>query len=142
MKCVGKIVLFFAFLVICLGRSQGICEESNEAPCVKDQPLNTVEKIGLEQNPAVWFVSFFQNYISRVDGDRCPSLPSCSSYSINAFKKHGYFVGWLMTVDRLIHEGNEGLVSPNVYYKGRFRILDPVDNNDYWWFCEDDSKQK
>ncbi len=140
MKCSNKIILFYSFFVICLGGSQGICEESFEALNAKDRPLNRMEHIGSEQNPAIWFVSFFRDYISRVDGDRCPSLPSCSSYSINAFKKHGYFVGWLMTVDRLIHEGDEGVVSPSVYHKGRLRVLDPVDNNDYWWFGEDDPK--
>ncbi len=139
MKCSGKIILFYAFLVICLISSQGICEESCEAPSVKVRHLK-IKNVGSELNPAVWFVSFFRDYISRVDGDRCPSLPSCSSYSIKAFKKHGYFVGWLMTVDRLIHEGDEGLVSPSVYHKGRLRVLDPVDNNDYWWFGENDSK--
>ena len=47
-----------------------------------------------------------------------------------------------MTVDRLIHEGDEGSVSPRVYYKGRLRTLDPVENNDYWWFGEDESAQR
>jgi uncharacterized protein len=54
---------------------------------------------------------------------------------MEAFKKHGFFLGWLMTVDRLIHEGSEELsVSPLVYMGGRRRIFDPVENNDFWWF--------
>ncbi len=142
MKCFGKIILIFAFFFINLGTSLGICEESCEAPCAKDHPLKRVENNDSGQNPAVWAVSFFRDFISRVDSDRCPSLPTCSSYSIEAFKKHGYFLGWLMTVDRLIHEADEGQVSLNVYHNGRLRVLDPVDNNDYWWFDGDDSKQK
>ncbi len=142
MESFFKIIYIFAFCVVCIGGAQGICGESCEVPCAKDHSLNRIEKIGSEQNPAVWFVSFFRNYISPVDSDRCKSLPSCSSYSILAFKKHGFFVGWLMTVDRLIHEGDEGLVSPSVYHKGRLRVLDPVDNNDYWWFGKNDSKQE
>jgi hypothetical protein len=55
-----------------------------------------------------------------------------------AFKKHGFFIGWLMTVDRLIHEIDEESVSPLVNYKGRAKIFDPVENNDFWWFCGDD----
>lgn len=87
-----------------------------------------------DYNIGVWVVSAFQKYISSVDSDRCPSLPSCSSYSISAFKEHGLLVGWLMTADRLIHEADEASVSPSVYYGGRFLVLDPVENNDFWWY--------
>ena len=41
-----------------------------------------------------------------------------------------------MTVDRLIHEGDEGSLSPVVKRNGRLKILDPVENNDFWWFDE------
>jgi hypothetical protein len=86
-------------------------------------------------NPGVRLISLYRDHVSAVDGDRCPSHPSCSTYSMEAFKKHGFFLGWLMTVDRLIHEGSEELsVSPLVYIGGRRRIFDPVENNDFWWF--------
>ncbi len=86
-------------------------------------------------NPAMWFVSFYRAHISAVDGDRCPSLPSCASYSVNALKKHGFFLGWMMTVDRLIHEGREEVVvSPTVLSEGKWKIYDPVENNDFWWY--------
>jgi len=86
-------------------------------------------------DPGSLFVYFFKEFISPVDGDRCPSAPTCSAYSIAAFKKHGFFVGWIMTVDRLIHEGEEELkVSPIVKYPDRPRIFDPVENNDFWWY--------
>ena len=86
-------------------------------------------------NIGAWMASIFRDHISRIDGDRCPSLPTCSSYSVLAFRKHGFFMGWLMTVDRLIHEGSEEMaVSPLVYYRGRMKIFDPVENNDFWWY--------
>ncbi|MBW2000179.1 MAG: membrane protein insertion efficiency factor YidD [Deltaproteobacteria bacterium] len=76
--------------------------------------------------------------ISPLDGSRCPSYPSCSSYSLQAFEKHGFFMGWIMTVDRLIHEGEEEKkVSPVVYHRGRWKIYDPVENNDFWWYTGD-----
>ncbi|MDZ7699941.1 MAG: membrane protein insertion efficiency factor YidD [Deltaproteobacteria bacterium] len=84
-------------------------------------------------NPGTWLASFFRNHISAVDGDRCPSSPSCSSYSLQAFQKHGFFVGWVMTVDRLIHEGDEPNVSPMVRQNGKYYVFDPVENNDFWW---------
>lgn len=86
-------------------------------------------------NPGVWLVSIYRDYISPVGGQECPSIPSCSSYSIAAFEKHGFFIGWMMTVDRLIHEGrDEAKVSPVVYSHGKWKILDPLENNDFWWF--------
>ena len=85
-------------------------------------------------NPGVWLLNIYRDHISPVDGGRCPSMPSCSSYSVEAFKKHGFFLGWIMTVDRLIHEGKEeSLVSPLVFSKGTWKLYDPVENNDFWW---------
>ncbi len=88
-----------------------------------------------ELNLGARLASFFREHISAVDGDRCPSLPSCSAFSIQAFQKHGLIRGWLMTVDRLIHEGaEERAVSPLIYHQDRLKIHDPVANNDFWWF--------
>ena len=88
-------------------------------------------------NPGSWLISFYRDHISAVDGDRCPSIPSCSSYSVQAFKKHGFIMGWFMTVDRLIHEGSdEEKISPVIYSNGRWMIYDPLENNDFWWHHE------
>ena len=89
-------------------------------------------------NIGLRLVTFYRDTFSAVDGDRCPSVPSCSSYSIDAFRKHGFFVGWMMTVDRLIHEGEaETRVSPTLYSRGGLKIFDPVENNDFWWHARD-----
>ncbi|MDY6971340.1 MAG: membrane protein insertion efficiency factor YidD [Thermodesulfobacteriota bacterium] len=86
-------------------------------------------------NPGAFLVSIYRDYLSSLDGQECPSIPSCSAYSVAAFKKHGFFIGWVMTVDRLIHEGrDEGEVSPVIYHHGKRKVLDPLENNDFWWF--------
>ncbi|MCD6305831.1 MAG: membrane protein insertion efficiency factor YidD [Deltaproteobacteria bacterium] len=85
-------------------------------------------------NLGAWFISSVWRHISAVDGQRCPSEPACSSYSARAFRKHGFFIGWVMTVDRLIHEADEGQHSPLVWRGGRPKIFDPVENNDFWWY--------
>ncbi|MFH2012833.1 MAG: membrane protein insertion efficiency factor YidD [Pseudomonadota bacterium] len=77
-------------------------------------------------------IKFFQNVISPVDGDRCPMYPTCSKYSIQAFRKHGPFLGFVMTADRLIHERNEMQYAPTVIVNGVRRYYDPVENNDFW----------
>ena len=88
-------------------------------------------------NPGSWLISLYRDHISAVDGDRCPSIPSCSAYSVQAFKKHGFIMGWFMTVDRLIHEGSdEEKISPVIYSRGKWMIFDPLKNNDFWWYHE------
>lgn len=77
-------------------------------------------------------LTFFSEVISPVDGDRCPSYPTCAAYSKEAYQKHGAFVGTLMTVDRLFHEADEYRFSPTVKVYGVHRIYDPVSANEYW----------
>ena len=102
----------------------------------QDSPKHSNSSTGL--NLGYLLASFYKTVISPVDGDRCPSLPSCSSYSAKAFKKHGFFIGWMMTVDRLIHEGSEeAKVSPMVYTDGKLKLLDPIQNNNFWWINHD-----
>jgi hypothetical protein len=83
-------------------------------------------------NPGLRFALLFRDYISAVDGDRCPSIPTCSSYSAEVFRKYGFFKGWIMTVDRLIHEADEGNYSTLVYRDGKIKILDPPESNYIW----------
>jgi hypothetical protein len=108
-----------------------------------DTQKETDEKMDQSKsNIGSWLASFYSNHISPVDGSRCPSIPSCSTYSIQAFKTHGFFIGWMMTVDRLLHEGEEVSISPLIYINGEWKIFDPIENNDFWWFHEDEAEQK
>ena len=112
-------------LVVMTSHTPGMCESSARG-----------ENSGF--NPALWLLSVYRDHISAVDADRCPSVPSCSSYAEQVFKKHGFFIGWMMTVDRLIHEGSEETsVSPFVHSDGEIKIFDPVENNDFWWAPRD-----
>jgi hypothetical protein len=77
-------------------------------------------------------LNFFSKVISPVDGDRCPSYPTCAAYSKEAYQKHGALVGTLMTVDRLFHEADEPRFSPTVQVHGVGRIYDPVSANELW----------
>ncbi len=76
---------------------------------------------------------FFSKYVSPVDGDRCPMYPTCAAYSRQALRKHGFAGGVLLTVDRLLHEGDEMHRAPQIMIDGRFRFLDAISNNDFWW---------
>ncbi len=136
MKSLIKIavfLLFFSFLCAIYG-SPGLTYE-NEGQGQPDAASHS-DRPGF--NLLAWLVSIYRDHISPVDGDRCPSVPSCSSYSVKAIRKHGFFIGWMMTVDRLIHEGREeSNTSPLLISDGKWKLYDPVENNDFWWFPRD-----
>ncbi|MBF0228460.1 MAG: membrane protein insertion efficiency factor YidD [Desulfamplus sp.] len=50
---------------------------------------------------------FYSDYISPADGERCGMYPSCSGYGEEAIKKHGLFMGWIISCDRLIRCGRD-----------------------------------
>lgn len=72
--------------------------------------------------------------ISAVDGDRCPLVPTCSQYAVEAIEMHGLFIGWIMTCARIIQELDEPYHAEPVMKDGEIRFHDPVTANDYWWF--------
>lgn len=89
---------------------------------------------GKNTNPVLSFVYFYKKHISGAIGSRCPMYPSCSGYSVDAFKKHGFLLGWAMTCDRLLRCGRDEVnISGPIWVDGRKRCYDPVSNNDFWW---------
>jgi uncharacterized protein len=85
-------------------------------------------------NVLLFPLHFYRKYISGADGDRCPMHPSCSSYSLEAFKKHGSLKGWVMTCDRLMRCGRDELsLSKPIIAREKTRAYDPLKNNDFWW---------
>jgi len=90
------------------------------------------EKTEKDTSAVSFFVRFYQRFISVFDGDRCPMYPSCSQYSLQCFKKHGFLLGWIMTCDRLLHEPDEIGRAPVIIVDGRTLYFDPVEENDQW----------
>jgi uncharacterized protein len=82
-------------------------------------------------------LSFFQRVISPVDGARSNMYPTGSAYARQAIRKHGALIGLVLTTERLMHEGNEDQVSPRIRKYGLWRVYDPVEANDWWWYGPD-----
>lgn len=78
-------------------------------------------------------IDLFQNFISPVDGPRSRHYPTSSAFSRGAIAKHGALLGFLLTVDRLIHEFIPSKTSPVVYIGGVPRFYDPIEANDFWF---------
>lgn len=78
---------------------------------------------------------FFQKVISPVDGPRCNSYPTCSTYARQSVAKHGALMGWIMTCDRLMRDGrDDNRLLPKVRIGGHDYADDPLRNNDFWWY--------
>jgi len=80
---------------------------------------------------------FFQQVISPVDGARSTMYPTGSAYARQALRKHGALVGTVLSIERLMHEGNEAQVAPRIRKHGIWRTHDPVEANDWWWHGPD-----
>ena len=128
MKKILSVIIFFVVLAALYGSVlAGQDVKIDDHQQVSDETEENLENVSL--NP----IKFYQDYISSVDGNRCPMHPTCSQYCIEAFKKHGTFWGWIMCSDRLIRCGrDEKKLSNPVWIDGEKRSYDPVSNNDFW----------
>ena len=124
-------LIFVALLILpshCL--ADELQSKINKRPLTLEESDNSLLELAAKQ-----FIYLHWNFISRVDGDRCRMKPSCSVFSHQAYSRYGFFKGTVLTFDRLLHEGNEYMVSP-VYFdvvNGRMVVLDGIDNNTFWW---------
>ena len=84
-------------------------------------------------------IRFYQRFISPVIEARCPMTPTCSAYAVEAIRKHGFFIGYMMTADRLIHEGDEKRYTRAIVHNNKVSFYDPVANNDFWFVKDDKS---
>lgn len=95
-------------------------------------PSQQAQQTTTSKDPLQLAVRLFQKYISPVDGPRCPMYPTCSSYALQALRKHGPLLGTFLTVDRLYHEGDRHEQQQPIDKWGFVRFYDPLENNDFW----------
>lgn len=81
-------------------------------------------------SPAASIVEFYRGplgHLTAVRAGECPMHPSCSEYSRQSFERHGFLIGWVMTMDRLMRCGRDEIrFAPRVYVHGRWKFYDPV----------------
>jgi len=128
MKKILSFIIFFTVLAAPYGSVLAWQDmKIDDHQTVSDETEENLGNVSL--NP----IKFYQDYISSVDGNRCPMHPTCSQYCIEAFKKHGTLLGWIMCSDRLMRCGrDENKLSGPVWIDGKKRTYDPVSNNDFW----------
>ena len=50
----------------------------------------------------IFLIHCYQKYLSPLKRTKCPYIPSCSNYAIEALKKHGIFKGSLLAIWRIL----------------------------------------
>jgi len=101
---------------------------ANKSILIDSSPEN--DKLHIHRNTDPSTYSFYKQYISPVDGDRCLMYPSCSAYSKEAFIKYGFFKGFIVTCDRLTRCGNDLHLYSQYDREGMVYAIDPIGNND------------
>ncbi len=134
------LIMLFASLLVVLVKKEGKAGERGWTDPWQEESFSAKEKARYEgkmssagQRISKGFIRFFQIYISPVDGDRCPSYPTCSQYALQAMRKHGAIMGLIMGFGRLIHESDEIHLAPPIRVGDSYRYYDPVEKNDFWW---------
>lgn len=63
----------------------------------------------------IWLIGLYRKYISPLKPPCCRFTPTCSAYALEAFKKRGFFVGFILMIGRILR--------CNPFFKGGY---DPV----------------
>ena len=50
----------------------------------------------------IWLIGLYRKFISPIKPPCCRFTPTCSAYAIEAFQKRGFFVGFALTVWRIL----------------------------------------
>jgi putative membrane protein insertion efficiency factor len=53
-------------------------------------------------DPIIGLIRLYQKVLSPLTGNQCRFYPTCSSYGIEALRRHGLFKGLLLTLWRVI----------------------------------------
>ncbi|GAB4266772.1 MAG: hypothetical protein Kow0092_19860 [Deferrisomatales bacterium] len=83
--------------------------------------------------PLLWLLRGYRSTVSRVDGDRCPSHPTCSRYATEAVGRYGPLLGAALTAGRLLGEADEAAFAPRIFLGGRWKVYAPVEDDLAFW---------
>lgn len=73
--------------------------------------------------------------ITQIDGARCEHRPTCSRFAFEAVKKHGFFLGTFLGVDRLMRTDRSSIhrrLPTHSVHRGMMFYDDPVEANDFF----------
>ena len=132
-RLLGRVLLLISLLSGPMALAQSDGNPMRAPRSVRQQAPQVSRQVSIPAQVFDVYLRFFQKVISPVDGARSGMYPTGSDYARQAFAKHGALLGFLLTAERLLHEGNERLVAPRIRKHGRWRVYDPLEANDRWW---------
>ena len=50
----------------------------------------------------IWLIKFYQKYFSPLKSTKCPYIPTCSQYGLEAVEKYGALKGGLLAMWRIL----------------------------------------
>lgn len=50
----------------------------------------------------IYLIKFYQKYLSPMKRTRCPYIPTCSQYGLEAIQKYGAFKGSILAAWRIL----------------------------------------
>lgn len=74
------------------------------------------------------YLSVYQKYVSNIRGGECQMYPSCSNFSIDAFKQHNAIKAFSLTADRLLRCSHDILNYDLTLQNHNFKLIDFVKN--------------
>ena len=75
----------------------------------------------------IWLIKFYQKYLSPLKSTKCPYIPTCSQYGLEAVEKYGALKGGLLALWRILR--------CNPFSHGGY---DPVPSSDAILFLTED----
>jgi len=79
---------------------------------------------------------FYSEHLTKIDGPRCEHRPTCSRYSIEAMRAHGFVVGSWLSIDRLLRRGRSSSLRQlplKEVHEGKPLYHDPLEENDFFF---------
>ncbi|MEM1349173.1 MAG: membrane protein insertion efficiency factor YidD [Myxococcota bacterium] len=117
---------------------------SRSAPAIAEaeEPWHAMEPHGVEPDGdgatglMEFAYHFYSEHLTKVDGPRCEHRPTCSRYSIEAMRAHGFVVGSWLTIDRLLRRRRSSRLRPlpvQEVREGEALYHDPLEENDFFF---------
>jgi len=68
-------------------------------------------------------INFYRKYISPMKSTKCPYIPTCSAYGLEAVEKHGALKGGILTLWRILrcNPFSKGGYDPVPEIKSKYR---------------------
>lgn len=85
--------------------------------------LPVSEGVGLKKHP-VFFLDFYQYYLSPLDGRHCPMYPSCSQYARGVIEHYSLLQACPLICDRLLRCGHDFNTYTDTIIEQRLRLID------------------